>query len=125
MKEFIKKLLNKPEELKVYTFMLEHDDEVVGQTPKLRRTLADDVVLELYVVDLKDGNEYAKAVVCVDYFGVKVFSKYDSGRVDGDYKEMIDECIPYIIQRYGLDHFRMIAQDEVEKLSRLDKYLYL
>jgi len=125
MRDILKRLLKKPVILTVYDFFLVNDKEVVDKCPELIRSLADDFNLELYVVKLKDGGEYAKAIIKIYINDARFFFKYDTGRVNGDYKAMLDDCEAYIKSVWGLDHFRQQAKMEADKLGWLDKKLYL
>lgn len=124
MKNWLKKKLGKPEKKYLYDLFLRNDPEVVGQTPKVCRELGKDFDLCLYVVPLKDG-EYAKAIIQIAIKDVIVNFKYDTGRVLTNYSDMLEECIPYITRSWGLDVFRVKAQEELKQLSLLDQFLYL
>lgn len=125
MKELIRNLLRKPVIKYLYDFMLEHDDEVRGKEPKLYRELAPDMRLELYVVPLPQGGEYAKAIITVLTGRVRVYLKYDTGRVNGDYEAMLDDCQANIEFGWGLASFREQAKREADnQLGLFDHWMY-
>ena len=126
MKNWLKKKLNKSYALYLYDFFLQSDDEVVGKVPQKTLNVSPDFLLQLYVVPLEDGDEYAKAVIKIEKKNIRVMIKYDSGRVKDDYDVMLAECRANIIMGWGTEHFYKMADDIIKKqTSLLEKFLYL
>lgn len=104
----------------IYDSFLKHNPDVVGKSPKNWFVLTPDISILLFTGDSAGGKDtYATAVIRVAYHGGSAFYKYDSGRINNDMDDMLQDCVDNIRRGWDLELWRRYAKEDFRKSSLL------
>ncbi len=99
---------------------LEREMIVRANKPEIRKPIAENMWLELYVADSGEGKKtWAIAVISTLVNGKYWKTKYDSGRLQDDLNEMANECLVNIRFNWDINYWRRTANYEISKRAGL------